>query len=143
MNNKQLLQWVLILVLLAFSTGRARAGELAPFAISCEDVKRVIVELVDEFGKSERLVVGCQVELTSAAGNRLDTHCAKWFGEMFPVTAGGRQIVMYDSTTRSIPPKLFFMEETWEDIKAKLMAICPDKMPEIPQRVLDHRPAEQ
>lgn len=116
------------------------ANSPSPFVISCGDVEHVIVELVDEFGESERIVVGCQVELTHEAGVRLDEYCVNWFGYMFPITADGRQIIMYDSTTRSIPPQFFFMEETWEDTKAKLMAICPDKIPEIPQRVLDHRP---
>jgi hypothetical protein len=34
------------------------------------------------------------------------------------------------------------MEETWEETESKLMAICPEKIPEIPRRVLDHRPEQ-
>lgn len=142
MNNKQPFQLIFILMLLVLPLGHALAGESASFAIGCEDVKHVIVALVDEPGESERLVVGCQVELTPAAGRRLDAHCSKWFGDMFPVTASGMQITTFDSTTRSIPPKFFFMEETWEDAKVKLMAICPEKIPEIPQKVLDYRPEQ-
>jgi len=142
MNSNKTLQLILFLVLLAAPGGSVLAGEAAPFVITCEDVESVIVELVDEFGCSERIVVGCQVELTQAAGVELDAHCAKWFGDMFVVTVEGLQITVYDSTTRSIPPQFFFMEETWEDVKRKLMAICPDKIPDIPQRVLDHKPTE-
>jgi len=142
MNSNKTLQLILFLVLLAAPGGSVLAGEAAPFVITCEDVESVIVELVDEFGCSERIVVGCQVELTQAAGVELDAHCAKWYGDMFVVTVEGLQITVYDSTTRSIPPQFFFMEETWEDVKRKLMAICPDKIPDIPQRVLDHKPTE-
>lgn len=143
MSSRQVIQLLFVLVLCAFPMGKALAGEPAPFVISCSDVEHVIVELVDEFGESERVVVGCQVEFTQETGVELDAHCAKWFGSFFPVTAEGLEIVVFDSTTRSIPPKIFFMEETWEKAKAKLMAICPGKIPDIPQRVLDHRPEKQ
>ncbi|WP_419786377.1 hypothetical protein [Pseudodesulfovibrio sp.] len=142
MNNNLRLQLVFFLTLSLCPLGQALAGEPAPFPVGCEDVKHVIVALINKPGESERLVVGCQVELTSAAGHRLDAHCAKWFGDMFPVTANGTQITLFDSTTRSIPPKLCFVEESWKKAKIKLMAICPDKIPEVPQSVLDHRPEQ-
>lgn len=134
------LKMILVLALLAVPASLSFAGEPKPFVISCDQVDSIIVELAYDLRGPERRVIGCQVNLTQAAGVELDAHCAKWFGDMFPVLAKGRNIVMFDSTTRSIPPKLFFMEETWEDAKEKLTAICPEKIPEIPQRVLDHRP---
>ena len=60
---------------------------------------------------------------------------------MFPVCAGYHRLVEYDSRTRSIPPKIFFTGDTWEEVRAKLVAICPEKIPkDIPQRVLEFRP---
>lgn len=143
MKNSSLLKVALILYLMMFSASSVLAGEPDPFVISCDNVKSVIVELAYDWSNSERRVIGCQVEFTQETGVKLDAHCAKWFGDVFPVIAKGREIVLFDSTTRSIPPKIFFMEDTWEETKAKLMAICPEKIPEIPQRVLDHRPEKE
>jgi hypothetical protein len=142
MKSNLLPKLILTLALMTGSLTLSLAGEPDPFVISCADVEHVIVELVDELGESERIVVGCQVEFTQETGVALDAHCARWFGDFFPVTAKGREIVQFDSTTRSIPPKTFFMEETWEETESKLMAICPEKIPEIPRRVLDHRPEQ-
>ncbi len=122
-----------------FPVARSVASEPTDFVVSCNDVDSIMVELAYDLESFERRVIGCQVELTSVAGMRLDEHCAKWFGDMFPITAKGKVITIYDSTTRSIPPQFVFMEETWNDAKRKLMAICPEKIPEIPQRVLDHQ----
>ena len=78
--------------------------------ISCNDVNSIIVELAFDIERFERRVIGCQVKLTSAAGIRLDAHCAKWFGDMFPIIAKRKVITKHDSTTRSIPPQLLFIE---------------------------------
>ncbi|MBI9081360.1 MAG: hypothetical protein JEY79_16665 [Pseudodesulfovibrio sp.] len=126
---------------MTISLNHSFAGEPAHYVISCDKVEAILVELGYDLETFERRVIGCEVELTPAAEVELDTHCAKWFGAMLPITAGGLQIAIYDSTTRSIPPQFVFMEETWKDTKTKLMAICPDKIPRIPQQVLDHRPA--
>jgi hypothetical protein len=143
MKNGSLTRLVLGLALMMVSANLSLADESEPFVISCDKVESVIVELAFDMESFERRVVGCQVELTQAAGIELDAHCAKWFGDMFPISAKGKTITKYDSTTRSIPPQFFFTEETWEDAKVKLMAICPEKIPQIPQRVLDHRPEKQ
>jgi len=138
MSNSRLSQLVLFLILSVLFGGMAFAEGASPFVVSCEDVNRVTVDLVDDPGVPGHIVVGCQVELTALAGRRLDAHCVKWFGNMFPIVAGGHFIAMYDSMTRSIPPQFVFTEEIWEDAEAKFMAICPEKSFEIPQRVLDH-----
>lgn len=143
MKPRIVVKIILGLVLIIFFSNLSLAGEADPFVISCDKVKSELVELAYDLRGTERRVIGCQVQLTPAAGIELDAHCAKWFGDMFPVVAGGHFICMYDSTTRSIPPpQFFFTEETWADAKAKLMAICPEKIPKIPQRVLDHRPEQ-
>jgi hypothetical protein len=142
MKSNLLPKLILTLALMTGSLTLSSAGEPDPFVISCDKVESILVELAYDWSGPERRVVGCQVELTQAAGVALDEHCARWFGDMFPITAGGRLIAMYNSTTRSIPPQFSFMEETWDDAKAKLMAICPEKIPKIPRRVLDHRPEQ-
>lgn len=50
--------------------------------------------------------------------------------------------MMYDGNVRAIPQTFFFTEQTWEQARRKLMAICADKIPPIPRRVLEHRPRE-
>ncbi|WP_041720137.1 hypothetical protein [Pseudodesulfovibrio piezophilus] len=143
MKSSSLLSLVPFLALMLVSANLSLAGEPEPFVISCDKVESVMVELAFDIESFERRVVGCQVQLTQEAGVELDAHCAKWFGDMFPIFSEGKVITMYDSTTRSTPPQLFFTEETWEAAKTKLMAICSEKIPEIPQRVLDHRPDNQ
>lgn len=140
MKNNSLPRLVLGLALVMVSANLSLADGPEPFVISCDKVESITVELAFDMESFERRVVGCQVELTQAAGIELDAYCANWFGDMFPISAKGKIITMYDSTTRSIPPQFFFTEENWEAAKAKLIAICPEKIPEIPQRVLDHRP---
>lgn len=142
MKSDHFSKFTLALALTIFFSNSALAGDVDPFTISCDKVESIFVELAYDLRGTERRVIGCQVRLTPTAGVELDAHCSKWFGDMFPVTASGLQITTFDSTTRSIPPKFFFMEETWEDAKTKLMAICPEKIPEIPQRVLDYRPEQ-
>lgn len=135
---------LLLAVVLLFSMP-ARANGPAAFYLGCEQVETIVIELayaVQEINRENpRRVVGCEIRLTTEGGTDLDAHCRENWGGIFPVRAGDRPLVEYDSRTRSIPPKIFFTGDTWEEVRDKLMAICPDKIPkDIPQRVLDHRP---
>ena len=144
MKNNLLLILFLWMLIAAFSKP-ALAEDPTAFYLTCDRTKSILVEVASDYetlnSENPRQVIGCQVQLTPEAGKELDKHSLKNWGKMLPICAGEFRLTMHDSKSRSIPPTIFFTGETWEEVRAKVMAICPDKMPDIPQRVLDHQPA--
>ena len=129
--------FLVVMVMLIFgASSNLYAVEGDPFEISCEDIKRVSV-LWGEDHVSEAPVIDCFVRLTYEAGDRLDRHKEEWFGVDFPIVGNMRVIKMEDSTSRSFPPKFHFAEKSWAAAKAKFMAICPQRMDELPDEVFD------
>jgi hypothetical protein len=100
----------------------------------------VVSDPYDRNPHTRRNIILCQVELTDDAGIEFEQHRLKYYGDIFPINAGDMTVSTHDTNVRSIPPYFIIFGETWEKIKPKVMAICPDKISEIPQRVLDHRP---
>lgn len=136
-----------VMLMLALFVGIASpslAEEPAPFYVSCSKVKSMLIELgydpYDSDSGSRRRIILCQVWLTDDAGIEFEQHRLKNYGDIFPINAGDLTVSTHDTNVRSIPPYFIFFGETWEKIRPAVMAICPDKIPEIPQRVLDHRP---
>lgn len=137
---------IAIWFLAAFMAGTCAAQEQPPpFMLSCDKVESVQVDLIHEPGTAwptDHHVIGCQLTLTPEAGEELENLGLRYRRDKYvPVMAGSTAVCRHDANVRSIPPVVTFTGETWDEVRTKLMAICPDKIPEdVPQDVLDHRP---
>jgi hypothetical protein len=147
--NKAKNNALLKLLLLALAAGfpcLSLADEPAPFILSCDRVESILVELSPDMddidSENQRWDIGCQVQLTFAAAVSFEEYRRRHASRWLPIHAGGLLVTMYDGNVRAIPQTFFFTEKTWGQAKRKLMAICPDKIPSIPRRVLEHRPRE-
>ncbi|WP_285907233.1 hypothetical protein [Pseudodesulfovibrio pelocollis] len=146
MHTGTLPKLFLLLALAAGFPGLAQADEPAPFILACDRVESILVELFPDMddldSENQRWDIGCQVQLTFAAAVSFEEHRRRHASRWLPIHADGLLITMYDGNVRAIPQTFFFTEQTWEQARRKLMAICADKIPPIPRRVLEHRPRE-
>lgn len=127
------------------------------FQVGCEDVAAIVVALGPDLEQgpadsSQRgYVVVCGIGLTPEGGDRFEAFRTAVRNEaragdgdrFFAITGGGTFITSWDSTMALTPPGFHVVGKAWPEVRTKLMAICPDKMPrKVPQEVLDHRPGQ-
>lgn len=131
-------------MLIAALSKPALAEDSTAFYLTCDRTESILVEVISDYktlnSENPRQIIGCQVRLTPEAGKELDNHSLNNWGKMLPICAGDFRLTLHDSKSRSIPPKTFFTGDTWEEVRGKIIAICPDKMPDVPRRVLNHQP---
>jgi len=93
--------------------------------------------------------VVCGVGLTALGAKRFEKHRVEIREKVqteggdrfFPIKSGERVITLWDSTVSMNPPGFYFVGRDWPEVRAKALAICPDKVPQdVPQQVLAHRP---
>ena len=71
----------------------------------------------------------------------MELESIRWQDGYVPVVAGSTAICRHDANVRSIPPTITFTGKTWADVHTKLLAICPNKIPEnITPDIINYRP---
>jgi len=123
----------------------AFAGDCIPFQVSCEKVDSMYIDLASDlrsdFGKEEKkLVVACVVSLTPEAHQKMIRLMGLCGESLFPIQVGSMLLTHWNLAVR-LNNGFYFTGETWPEVREKVLAICPEKIPKnIPQRVLDHKP---
>ena len=123
-----------LFIVSVFASSHSYAKDYEPFSISCDDVKEVSVSMRKN-PYTKKLAIGSQIRFMPEAGEKFIKHCTKSEGRPFHIVSGMRIIHTYKNQYSSLPPEIYFFDKTWEDAKAKFMAICPQRVDELPERV--------
>lgn len=134
---------VCVMLCLALNLSAAAQAD-GSFQVGCVDVAAMMVALGPDLDKepvasSQRgYVVVCRIGLTPEGGDRFeafrmaarDEARAGGGDRFFVITGGGTFITSWNSTVALNPPGFHVVGRDWPEVRAKLMAICPDKVPQ-------------